>query len=146
MGAGGIARATLVALKNLKFKNITISNRTSKRGKILAKDFHTNFVQWSHRKNFNADFIINATSIGMLPNTNLLPISQKNIIRSEVVMDVIASPPNTKLIQFVNKHKITSINGLELALHQAYAQFKLYTGRNPPTEIMEKAAKELFKR
>ena len=82
----------------------------------------------------------------MSPNTNLLPISQKNIIRSEVVMDVIASPPNTKLIQFANKHKITSINGLELALHQAYAQFKLYTGRNPPTEIMEKAAKELFKR
>jgi len=144
LGSGGVARAILVALKILKFKNITISNRTLKKGKALTKEFNVNFVEWSKRDIVEANIIINATSIGMYPNDDLFPISEENIKNAEIVIDLVASPPNTKLIQLSKKHKIISINGSELAVNQAYEQFRLYTGKKPPIKIMKKAAKKLL--
>ena len=144
LGAGGVARAILVALENLKFKNVVVSNRTAQKGRKIAKEFHTEFIQWSKRADIGAEIIINATSIGMSPNTNSLPISQKSIIHAKLVIDVIVKPPNTKLIQVANINKIPSINGTKMALNQAYEQFKLYTGKNPPKDIMQKASKKIF--
>ncbi len=142
LGAGGIARGVLVALENLKFKNIILSNRTIKRGKSTAKEFNINFIHWSKRESVKAEIIINATSIGMSPNTNSLPISEASIIHAQLVIDVVVKPSNTKLIQIANNNKIPSINGTKIALNQAYEQFKLYTGKSPPKEMMEKAWKK----
>ena len=146
LGSGGVARSVLVALQNLNLKNIVLTNRTSQRGKDLAREFKVDFTQWTKRQNIFADIIINATSIGMHSNTNILPISELQIRNSQIVMDVIVSSKNTKLIQVANKYKKITINGLDLALNQAYDQFKFYTGRNPPKHIMKKAAQEIFKR
>ena len=144
LGSGGVAKAILVALKILKFKNVIICNRTLKKGKKIAKENNVKFIKWSERNDFDVDIIINATSIGMYPNHNQIPISEKSIKNSEIIMDVVASPINTKLIQLSNKYKITSINGFELAFHQACEQFKLYTGKNPPVDIMKKAGIKLM--
>ena len=144
LGSGGIAKAILVALKMLRFKNIIISNRTQKKGKKIAKENNIKFIKWSERNCFDANVIINATSIGMYPNYNQIPISEKSIKNSEIIMDVVASPINTKLIQLSKKYKIISVNGFELALYQACEQFKLYTGKNPPVDIMKKAGIKLM--
>jgi len=144
LGSGGIARAFLVALQNLKLNNITISNRTLKKGQILAKEFDVDFLKWSERNNFNADMIINATSIGMSPNDNLMPISENQIINTKILMDVVASPSNTKLIKFAKKYKKFTINGPELSFYQACEQFKLYTCKKPPIIAMKKAATKLI--
>jgi len=144
LGAGGGARAILVALKNLKFKNIVLSNRTSKKGKQVAKDFDIEFIQWSKRSNIDAIIIINATPIGMHPNSNLLPISQKSIIHAKLIIDIVVKPPNTKLIKVANSKKIPTIDGTEMALNQAYEQFKLYTGKKAPKDIMQKALKKIM--
>jgi shikimate dehydrogenase len=144
LGAGGVARAILVALENLKFKNVVLSNRTAQRGRKTAKEFHIEFIQWSKRTDTGAAVIINATPIGMSPNSNSLPISQKSIIHAQLVIDVIVKPPNTKFIQVANINKIPSIDGTKIALNQAYEQFKLYTGKKAPKDVMQKASKEIF--
>lgn len=144
LGSGGVARAVLVALKILKFKNITISNRTTKKGKMLAKEFKINFLEWPKRNIFEANVIINATSIGMYPNDDMLPIEENSIKNAEIIIDLVASPPNTKLIRLSKKYKKISTKGSQLALNQAYEQFRLYTGKKPPIDIMEKAVKEYF--
>ena len=54
-------------------------------------------------------------------------------------------PPKTKLINLANRYQKISVDGLKLALYQAFVQFKLYTGRNPPIQVMEKTAKILYK-
>ena len=143
-GAGGVSRAILFALKNLKLKNITITNRTISRGRKLAKEFNVDFVQWSKRESIHSDVVINATSIGMPPNISSSPISSHNIKNSQIVIDVVM-PPKTKLISLANKYQKITVDGLKFSLHQAFAQFKLYTGRNPPVQVMEKAAKTLYK-
>ena len=102
------------------------------------------FLKWSERNNFNADMIINATSIGMSPNDNLMPISENQIINTKILMDVVASPSNTKLIKFAKKYKKFTINGPELSFYQACEQFKLYTCKKPPIIAMKKAATKLI--
>ena len=144
-GAGGVSRAILVALKNLKLKNITVANRTTRKGERLAKEFNVNFIQWSKRENIKADVVINATSIGMAPNIFSSPISKKKIKNSQIVMDVVVTPPKTKLIKIANKQGKITVDGLKLSLYQAFTQFKLYTGRNPPIQVMQKAANTLYK-
>ena len=144
-GAGGVSRAILVALKNLKLKNITVANRTTRKGERLAKEFNVNFIQWSKRENIKADVVINATSIGMVPNIFSSPISKKKIKNSQIVMDVVVTPPKTKLIKIANKQGKITVDGLKLSLYQAFTQFKLYTGRNPPIQVMQKAANTLYK-
>jgi shikimate dehydrogenase len=144
-GAGGVSRAILVALKNLKLKNITLTNRTTRKGEKLAKEFNISFIQWTKRENVKADVVINATSIGMTPNIYSSPISKKMIKNSQIVMDVVVSPPKTKLIKIANRQGKITIDGLKLSLYQAFIQFKLYTGRNPPIQVMQKAAKTLYK-
>jgi shikimate dehydrogenase len=81
----------------------------------------------------------------MNPNNHHAPISEKSIKNSEIVMDVVASPINTRLIQFSKKHNISTVNGFDLAFYQACEQFKLYTGRNPPINIMRNAGIKLMK-
>jgi len=144
-GAGGVSRAILVALKNLKLKNVTLTNRTKRKGEKLAKEFNVNFIQWSKRENIKADVVINATSIGMVPNIFSSPISKKKIKNSQIVMDVVVTPPKTKLIKIANKQGKITVDGLKLSLYQAFTQFKLYTGRNPPIQVMQKAANILYK-
>tara|TARA_Y100000310_G_scaffold61676_1_gene56919 strand:- start:374 stop:1204 length:831 start_codon:yes stop_codon:yes gene_type:complete len=144
-GAGGVSRAILAALKNLKLKNITLTNRTTRKGKKLAKEFNINFIQWSKRENVKADIVINATSIGMIPDINSSPISKMVIKNSQIVMDVVVAPSKTKLIKIANRQGKITIDGLKLSLYQAFAQFKLYTGRNPPIQVMQKAANTLYK-
>ena len=144
LGSGGISRAFLVALRNLKLNDITICNRTLKKGQTLAKEFDIHFIKWSERNNFNADMIINATSVGMFPNDNLMPISENQIMNAKILMDVVASPPNTKLIKFAKKCKKFTISGPELSFYQACEQFKLYTCKKPPILAMKKAATKLL--
>ena len=91
-----------------------------------------------------ADVIINATSIGMFSKINFVPISEKSISQSQLVIDMVVKPSNTKLIQITKSNRISSINGREMALNQAYEQFKLYTGKNPPKHIMQKASKKIL--
>jgi len=145
LGSGGIAKAVFVALAELNFNNIFVSNRTPQKAKKAAKKYHMEFIEWSDREKINTDVIINATSIGMYPNNTISPLSESFIKNSEIVMDVVASPINTKMIKFAKKNKINSINGFELAFFQACEQFKLYTNKKPPVRVMKKVVMELMR-
>lgn len=145
LGAGGMSRATLVALENLKIKNIKLTNRTLKKGKNLAKEFDVEFIPWSKKENIKIDIIINTTSVGMYPNSSQTPISNNIIKNSKIVIDVISNPSESKLIKMAKKNKKTTITGLNLAFEQALGQFKLYTGKNPPRQEMQKAINKFYK-
>ena len=74
IGAGGMARAVLVALTNLKFSNIKLTNRTNKKGIKLQNEFSIEYIPWLKRDKVFSDIIINATPIGMYPKICKIPI------------------------------------------------------------------------
>ena len=80
----------------------------------------------------------------MSPNTELVPISEKSILQAKLVIDIVVKPANTKLIKIANSEKISTIDGSQMALNQAYEQFNLYTGKKAPKDIMQKALKKII--
>ena len=134
LGAGGVARAIIVALKKIGIKNITIANRDLKRAKRICKSFKCNVIKWENRNLIKRDILINATSIGM--KNNRLPIRKESIINFSKVMDVIVSLKDTPIIKEAKKQKIRNVSGLVMTFFQASSQYKIYTNKELPISIM----------
>lgn len=144
IGAGGVARAIICALKQLRVKQITIYNRTFKKSQALASKYGCKVERWEKRDSLKGDIFINATPIGMKPNENSLPISEGLIKEYKIVVDLVLNPPESLIIKKARKLKKTTVAGYQISLYQAAKQFELYTGVKAPITVMQKALLSLF--
>ncbi len=147
LGAGGAARAIAFQLA-ADGANVTIANRTpgraialanevSKIGKACAGDFLDlkNLIQ-------NGDILINSTSIGMFPKVSESIVTSDILHKNLVVFDIVYNPQNTKLLKEAAKAGAKTIDGVMMLVYQGAEAFKIWTGKNPPVEVMEKAVRE----
>lgn len=144
LGAGGVARAVLHALQALGYGSVTISNRSAERAASLAAPKGFEVVPWDARAEVNAQLIVNATSVGMDPDSDVSPIAETSIARATAIMDVVTNPAETKLIAAGRKLGKRTASGPLMSLHQAARQFELYTGKSAPLDVMEKAMMQLL--
>ena len=143
-GAGGAARAIIVAFAKQNAKKITIVNRTIEKGKNLeelGKKLGLNSEVIS-LENFEGnknkyDFVINSTSIGM--KNEIFPISQDLIDENSVVYDIVYKPINTDLIKKGKNVNATIIYGYEMLLGQAVRSFEIWMDKKAPYSAMKKA-------
>ena len=110
----------------------------------LTKGTDYGVIPWSERNLVKADVIINATSVGMQPNAEEMPVDSTLIERCRAVMDVVVSPLESRLIREARRRCKMAMPGYKMSLHQAAAQFRLYTGENAPLDVMEKAILSLL--
>ena len=66
LGAGGAARALAFGLKE-RGCQVFVYNRTQARGRELAEDMGSVCLPWESIRKWEAQVIINATSVGMAP-------------------------------------------------------------------------------
>ncbi len=140
LGAGGASRAVIYGLKQKKAV-IHVLNRSVETAENLKKEFG---IEEAHLLNnsdliSDMDIIINTTSVGMAPNTDVSPVPIECIKSKHVVFDIIFAPKDTKLLQYAKAKKATVIYGERMLLHQAAFQFKLFTGVDAPFEVMERS-------
>lgn len=139
LGAGGAARAVAFGLAKRKAK-VYVFNRTYETANQLVEDFKLEgeYSLSDMNKIKDMDIIINTTSVGMAPNSDsLVPIS---FIKSDhIVFDIVFKPKETKLIQYAKAKRAKVIYGERMLLHQAIAQFKLFTGVGAPFKVMERS-------
>ena len=142
-GAGGAARAIIVAFAKHGAKKITIINRTLEKGNELGelgRKLGLN-SEVTNVENFvgtdKYDFIINSTSIGM-KNENY-PISQDLIDENTVVYDIVYKPINTDLIKKAKNANALFIYGYEMLLGQAVKSFEIWMDKKAPYGAMKKA-------
>ena len=68
---GGVSPSIIVALNNMNVKKIFISNRTQSKAENLKKTFNEiEIIEWGTIPDF--DMIINATSLGLKKNENII--------------------------------------------------------------------------
>jgi shikimate dehydrogenase len=136
IGAGGAARAVAFAVQKAG-ANLMVFNRTVSEGKRLAKEFGgKGFGLNEISKISECKIIINSTSAGMgeLQNISLVP---KELITSDmIVFDNVYNPAETKLIIDAKEKGAGIIYGYEMLLHQALAQFEIFTRQKAPEKIM----------
>lgn len=135
LGAGGVARAAAHALHR-EGAIVTIANRTAERARNLAREVGCRHTDWSARFWVNCDLLINCTSVGMHPNVDETPIHQTFLKPGLTVFDTVYTPETTLLIKEARGRGCRTLTGVDLFVRQAALQFRLFTGREPPIDLM----------
>jgi shikimate dehydrogenase len=140
-GAGGMAKATVAALRDAGFTDVTVLARNEDAGRALADQY--GFTWRPALDGGTADMLINVTPLGMQggPEAGSLSFPQEAIAAAKVVFDVVALPAETPLIKAGRAAGKPVITGAEVATIQALEQFVLYTGVRP-TDEQVRAAEE----
>ncbi|HKI80415.1 MAG TPA: shikimate dehydrogenase, partial [Pseudodesulfovibrio sp.] len=84
----------------------------------------------------SGEVLINATSVGMAPESSAIPVPEAMVGNFAVVMDIVYSPLRTTLLRQAEEAGCLTINGLAMLLHQGAAQFEMWTGKAAPLEVM----------
>lgn len=152
IGAGGVARACIVALVLKGCKEIIIMNRTLNKAELMLKELSKKLEMICNVEELNidslrkatssVDIIINATSIGTYPNLDESVIPQELIKKDMLVFDVVYNPKKTKLIRDAERVGAKTIPGYEMFVRQGAASFKLWTGIDAPIDVMKRAVLE----
>lgn len=141
IGAGGAARAVVAGLADVGTK-ITIYNRTVSKGRFLAEEFNCKYAPLAAVADMDAKIIINCTSIGMYPNMDASVVPSDCIKPDMVVFDTVYNPLETKLLQYAARAGAKTINGAEMFVRQAMAQYKIFTGSDADEKIIRKTVFE----
>ncbi len=138
LGAGGAARAVGFGLHQAGAR-VMIHNRTVSRGQELAQWLGCPFVGREALAKVKADALVNTTSVGMEPDTDAIPIDPDLLVNFGCVMDIVYAPLQTRLLKEAAGRGCQTIDGLAMLLYQGAAQFKIWTGEQPPVDCMRQA-------
>ena len=144
LGAGGVAMAILYALAELNMHHVTVCARRPETLAGIQSRLSVHIVPWADREAVAAEWLINATPIGMTPHVMDLPIAAEKIAQYRMIMDVVATPPISRLIHLARLQGIPAVDGFSMTMQQAAAQFTIYTGHAAPFSVMETAASNLI--
>lgn len=80
-------------------------------------------------KYYDGQIIINATPVGMYPNTGVSVVDINSFAHCEAVLDLIYNPSKTKLILDAEKRGLKTANGLGMLVAQAKKASEIFTGK-----------------
>lgn len=138
LGAGGAARAIGFGLMEAG-ASIEIHSRTEKRGRALAETLGCPWLPLAQTGSRPAEILVNATSVGMSPNVAESPVPGDVLRSFAVVMDIVYSPLQTRLLREAAAAGCRCVDGLQMLLYQGVAQWELWVGRTAPVEVMRAA-------
>ncbi|MFN3534673.1 MAG: shikimate dehydrogenase family protein, partial [Desulfatiglandales bacterium] len=136
IGAGGTATAIARALKE-RGCQISITNRTREKGLVLAEFVGGRFFSERDLTGHSFDLVVQATPLGMFPNTDSWPLDPCSI-KASLAMDVVYNPMKTKFLRGCEARGSKIILGYKMFLHQAALQLRLFLDIDPPIHLMEK--------
>ena len=134
LGAGGVAAGAAYALTDLAM-DVTILNRTPENARVLAGRFGCKWGNWEDFDRIKPDLVVNATPLGMQPDTRM-PLREDQLHKEMTVFDLVYTPPVTPLIEAARAKGCTTITGSEMFIEQAREQFYLYFGIDVPIKTM----------
>ena len=134
LGAGGAARAVVLALADRGAKEIRLINRTYEKAEALAQEFGgpVKAYAWSERHTALADvaLLVNTTSQGMHGQA-ALELNLDALPAHALVSDVIYVPLETPLLAAARQRGNATVNGLGMLLNQARPAFHAWFGVMP---------------
>ena len=132
IGAGGAARAVIVALLEEGARTIRVVNRTKERAARLAEEFGAKAYDWGDWKSTldSAGLAVNTTTQGMVGEP-ALDIDLTALPKSAVVNDIVYVPLETPLLAAARRRGNRVVDGLGMLLHQARPGFRAWFGVDP---------------
>ena len=144
LGAGGASRAIIAGFQKEGAGNIVIANRTKENGDELARfsneiGLDATSVQLDAMNELNSkfDFIVNASSLGLKGEKNIIPSSLMD--EQTTVYDIVYKPLKTDLINTAKENNCKIIYGYEMLLGQAIRSFEIWLDQKAPYEAMKRS-------
>jgi shikimate dehydrogenase len=147
LGAGGAARAVVLALEESGVGEIVVVNRDATRGAQLRADLAPAPVRLAplndaslRQELSRAGLLVNATSLGW--HTGEMPIAPELLDllpAGAVVADL--TYRDTDLLQAAQARGLRTVDGLPMLVHQGARAFALWTGFPAPLPVMMAAAR-----
>lgn len=147
LGAGGAARAAVYGLTRAGAR-VTVVNRTMQRAQEMVaglavsagvRDVSVCTLDDATEQPLN--LIVNCTPLGMWPHVEETPwIEGVPFPQGVTVYDMIYRPQTTRLMQQAQAHGGWAIGGLGMLVRQGAEAFRVFTGEEPPFEVMYAAA------
>lgn len=150
IGAGGAARSIALALAEKNIKQLTILNRSSQRSEdlkaLIADSFPGLPVEIATFEDelagliSSSNIVINATSIGLEGNLKMPQVPVDRLTKDHVVCDIVyTQTQETPFLTAARGKGATTLGGLGMLLHQGAAAIQLWTGVEPPIDVMRGA-------
>ncbi len=134
LGAGGAARAIVVALLDEGVPEIRITNRTRERAEALAQEFgpRVRVVDWKERNPAmaGAQLLVNTTTQGM-HGQPALDVALDDLPAGALVSDLVYIPQETPLLAAARQRGHRTVGGLGMLINQARPAFHAWFGVMP---------------
>lgn len=143
LGAGGAARAVIVALQQLGFPRILLANRTVAKAQGLADELGGGDVLPVDWDSLDEDLpavtmLVNATSLGWHDGEMPLTSAQVGCVpHRALVVDL--TYRETDLLSAAKRRGIATVDGLDMLVHQGARSFSLWTNLDAPVGEMRRA-------
>lgn len=137
LGAGGAARAVVVALIDAGVPELRVANRTRARADAFVAEFGDTVtaVDWDHRAEAldGAALLVNTTTLGMQGHGDL-DIDLACLPKTAVVHDIVYTPLQTPLLKDAAARGNATVDGLGMLLYQAQPGFEKWFGVRPDVD------------
>ncbi len=134
LGAGGAARAVIVALLDAGVTEVRLLNRSMERAEKLREAFGSmiTVTAWEKRSDALIDtgLVVNTTSLGMTGQPPL-DLTLDRLPAEAVVYDLVYAPLCTLLLNEARRRGNPVVDGLGMLLHQARPGFRAWFGVEP---------------
>lgn len=141
LGAGGAARAVVWALE-CSGALIDVWNRTAKRAHDLTLDLGGAPVEDPDPTDY--ELIVNATAVGLAGEDPFaeLPLAPGSLASGQLVVDLVYGDAETQLVRAARRAGASVVDGFEVLVQQGAASLRIWTGEDPPLELMRSAARQ----
>jgi shikimate dehydrogenase len=146
LGAGGSARAAVWALAG-QGAWVSVWNRSQERAEEIARDLGAvgslATVGEEQARAGGFDLVVNCTAIGMKdedPFENL-PLDPDRLTAGVAVVDLVYAGSESRLVLEARARGAAAIDGLEVLVRQGAESLRIWTGMDPPLDVMREAAK-----
>jgi len=144
LGAGGAGSAVAYAAAKLGIQRLTLVDRDPERARTLAErladiapEMATHTATSPEEAMAEADGLIHATPIGMAKSPGIA--LSVHCLRSQMwVAEVVYVPLITELLAAARDRHCRTLDGGGMAVYQAAAAFRLFTGIEPDSERMRR--------
>jgi len=151
LGGGGAARAAVVGLSNAGAAEIAVLSRRPEQSEALTSSLATHVecsldaaplseASWYFE---TATLVVQATSATLESNPGAaefaasLPIDA--LPGDAAVVDMVYEPLETAVLARAKEYGLSTVGGLGMLLHQGAIAFEMWTGFEPPLDIMRSA-------
>ncbi len=143
LGAGGAARAIVVALLDEGAPEVRLTNRTREKAEALAQEFgpQVRVVDWKDRNQAMAglSLLVNTTTQGM-HGQPALDVVLDDLPVGALVSDLVYIPLETPLMAAARQRGHRSVGGLGMLINQARPAFHAWFGVMPEVTPALRAA------